>query len=249
MSESFRARALPTRPPPTVEVLADPDAACRAVAARIADAAAYAIAARGHFAMAVSGGASPIPVFRLLAGELHDRVLWPAVHAWLNDERCVPPDHAESNWGMLRRELLDHVEVPPAQRHRFEGELPAAEAAHRAEVALRRYAADRAVDTLFDVVLLGVGDDGHTASLFPDGPELEERTRLVVPSRAPEGVTIRDRVTMTIPALESTREVIVLAYGREKREPMRAALERRVPAGLAWGEERTTWIVDRAAGA
>ena len=249
MSDRFQPRALPTRPPPTVEVLPDVEATCRAVAARIVDAAAHAIAARGHFAMAVSGGASPIPVFQLLAGEMRERVLWPAVHAWLNDERCVPPDHAESNWGMLRRELLDHVDVPPAQRHRFEGERPPAEAADRAEAALRRYAADRAVETLFDVVLLGVGDDGHTASLFPGGPELAERERLVVASRAPEGVAVRDRVTMTVPALESAREVIVLAYGASKRSPMRDALARRVPAGLAWGEERTTWIVDRAAGA
>ena len=234
-------------PAPAMQVTPDPDAACRVVAERIVHAAGRAVEARGRFAMAVSGGASPIPVFRLLAGELRERVRWPAVHVWLTDERCVPPGHPASNWGMLARELLDRVDIPPAHAHRFAGELAPAEAARRADAELAGYVDAVRADPAFDLVLLGVGDDGHTASLFPGGAELEARRRLVVASRAPEGVEVRDRVTLTLPALAMTREVLVLAYGAGKRDAVRAAWAGTVPAGLVRGREGTTWVVDEAA--
>ena len=239
------------RPAPVMETLPDADAACRAVAECIAHAAGVAVGARGRFALAVSGGSSPIPAFALLAGALRDRVPWNAVHIWLTDERCVPTDHEESNFGMLRRELLDHVGVPPEQVHRFEGERAPADAADRAEAALRRAVGDRAGDDaepLFDFVLLGVGNDGHTASLFPDGRELAERDRLVIAVEPPPGITPAvPRVTLTLPALESTREVLVLAYGAEKRDAVRAGWRGTVPAGRIHGREGTMWFVDRAA--
>lgn len=230
-----------------MQVVPDPDAACRAVAGRIVHAARRAVDARGRFAMAVSGGASPVPVFRLLAGALREQVRWPAVHVWLTDERCVPPEHPASNWGMLRRELLDHVDVAPAHAHRFAGELPPAEAVKRAAAELAAYLEETRADPAFDLVLLGVGDDGHTASLFPGGVELEERRRLVVASRAPEGVESPDRITLTLPALAMSREVLVLAYGAGKRDAVRLAWAGAVPAGLVRGREATTWVVDEAA--
>jgi 6-phosphogluconolactonase len=187
-------------------------------------------------------------VYRHLATVLRDAVPWDAAHVWFGDERCVLPDDAMSNYGMAKASLLDHVPVPPDNVHPlFGGQIPGL-AARQADEALREFAKSLGEDVLFDVVMLGAGPDGHTASLFPEHHALDEQQRLVVHTEAPAPFEVRDRLTMTLPALGSARTVLLLATGADKREVLHAAHEKgELPVGKVRGQERTLWIVDRAA--
>jgi 6-phosphogluconolactonase len=238
-----------------VERIVLPDAA--AVAARaaelFADAARGAVAARGRFVVALAGGSTPRLLYERLAADA--ALPWGATHVWFGDERCVPPDHADSNYRMAREALLAHVPVPESEVLRIEGERAPADAAERYD-ALLRGAAEAADDgAAFDLVLLGMGPDGHTASLFPGGEALGERERWAVAVPAPEHVGPHlPRVTLTLPALGAAREVLVLATGAGKREAAAAALGApgaaggdAPPAGLVRGLARTVWLLDAAA--
>jgi 6-phosphogluconolactonase len=235
--------------PIDLHVLADAAAAGRAAAAWIADAAARAVAARGRFVVALAGGSTPRTAYALLAGELRDRVPWERVHVCFGDERCVPPDDPASNYRMARETLLDRVPIPAPNVLRMPGELPPDDGAARAERDLRALLGDDPADAL-DVALLGVGGDGHTASLFPGGPALGERARWVVPAEAPPGVAPHWRLTLTLPVLCGAREVVVLAAGAEKRDAVRRAVAGEtppLPSALVRGREHTAWLVDAAA--
>lgn len=249
---------------PDVEriVLADAGAVGAHAAARIADAAQRAAAARGRFVVALAGGSTPRLAYERLAGA--SPMPWAATHVWFGDERCVPPDHADSNYRMACEALLARVPVPEGQVVRIEGERAPADAAARYDALLRGDAeghagADGAV---FDLVLLGVGPDGHTASLFPGSAVLDERERWAVEVPAPEHVGPHvARVTLTLPALGAAREVVVLVTGAEKRSAVAAALGDAAlgdaapaedasevpPAGRVRGRERTVWVMDEAA--
>ncbi len=250
------------------EVVADGAAAAARAAARFADAARRAVAARGRFVVALAGGSTPKAAYGLLAadGSLGADV-WGATHVWFGDERCVPPDSADSNYRMAREALLSRVPVPEAQVYRIEGEREPEDAAARYEALLRgeavagrdRVAAregsalprDPVGSPLFDLMLLGVGPDGHTASLFPGTPGLEERGRWVIAVAAPVALTPKvPRVTLTFPCLDASREVLVLAVGAEKRDAVGRALGAGgevPPSGQVRGRERTVWVVDEAA--
>ena len=192
-------------------------------------------AARGGRQIALSGGATPIRAYEL-AAELEPD--WGGVGLWWGDERCVPPDDERSNFRLACAALLDRLAQPPAALHRILGELEPEEAARAYDEELR--------GVTLDVVLLGIGTDGHTASLFPHAAALAEEERLAVAAAGPDV----PRVTLTPPALRSARHVVFLAVGEEKAEAVERAFDAApdpgTPASLVRGE-RTTAILDRAA--
>ena len=189
--------------------------------------------------VALAGGSTPRALYELLASEdYRERTDWHELEVFFGDERAVPPDDPESNYGMARDALLRHVPVLPEAVHRMEGEsTPLEDAAERYALVLPEH---------LDLVLLGMGADGHTASLFPGREALEERGRRVVATTAADG---SPRLSLTFPALESAHHVVFLVTGASKRAALDAI--RRgddLPAGRvrpAAGD--VTWIVDRAA--
>jgi 6-phosphogluconolactonase len=234
-----------------------------AAAERIASHVAAAIAARGSALVCLTGGGTAEHVYQRLADPAlwQHRIDWTRVHLFWGDERHVPPDHADSNFGMAQRAFVSRVPVPPAQVHRMRAELPdAAVAAREYEHELRRgFAAAGRADTAFDLMLLGLGEDAHIASIFPESPLLAGSA--APPAEAARVAAVRAphlhawRITLTPPAILDARIILVIASGAEKAEAVRAALDRldnlrAAPAQLlraAGG--RVEWIMDAAAAA
>ena len=190
-------------------------------AARYCDAARASVAARGRFCVVLSGGRTPAVLFEALRSTPWvEQAPWCDSHFFWSDERCVPPDHAGSNYGLAQRELLAHVPIPAGHVHRAPTELGSPEQAGRAwEHALRGFfgaGAGKNVFPEFDLVLLGIGADGHTASLFPGAPALEAASHWVA-ATDPMGDPPVSRLTLTLPVLNRAREVIFLAAGPDKR--------------------------------
>ncbi len=235
----------------SVVVAADLEALSQQAAGYVAQTLAAAVAARGQATIALSGGSTPRRTHELLAAPpLRDRVPWEQVHVFWGDERCVPPDHPDSNYRMAYETLLSRVPLPPRNVHRVPTELgPAVVVAAHYERELRQHFALEVEDVpRFDLILLGMGADGHTASLFPGTLALEETRRLVVPNRV--DYLPHERVTFTFPVLNHARAVAFLVAGRDKAPMVAAALagDRRVPAARVQptaGELR--WYLDRAA--
>jgi 6-phosphogluconolactonase len=209
-------------------------------AAFIAERVRGAVRERGACDLVLAGGRTPRGVYRQLARpEEADLVPWQKVRWFWGDERFVPPEHEDSNYRMAREQLLEHVR-PPA-RNVFPIPTDAADASQAAERYERRLRLQfpGASFPVFDLVLLGLGADGHTASLFPGGPECDEAERWCVASRAPEGSPAPDRVTLTLPALSAARCAAFLVAGGDKRGALAALLgagsadprEDRPPAG------------------
>ena len=201
----------------------------------------------GSFAVSLSGGATPRRLYELLAGA---DLPWGRVHWFWGDERFVPSDHPDSNYRMAREALLSRAPVPEANIHaiRTEGASPE-QAASNYEATLKRFHGAEALSPerpLFDVILLGLGEDGHTASLFPGDAALEEARRWVVAVR---GARKEARITLTYPALESGRETALLVTGAAKRGALRRAQagDRGIPAGRLRPAGNVRWLVDRAA--
>lgn len=195
---------------------------------------------RGRCAVALAGGGTPRPVYeRLARDEYTRRVDWRAVEVFFGDERAVPAHDPESNYGMAAAALLERVPVDPARVHRMEADAPDADAAARAY--------ERLLPAALDLLLLGMGPDGHTASLFPGAPALEERARLVLPVTGPKPPP--RRLTITPPVLAAARRIAVLATGADKAPAVARALEGPLrpaacPVQLA---RRGVWFLDPAA--
>ena len=238
---------------PRVQRAADAAALARAAAEEVARRAGEAAALRGAVAVALAGGSTPKALYRLLgdpAGPFRARVPWPAVHAFFGDERAVPPESPDANARMARDALLSHV--PVGSVHRIEGERGAAEAAARYEDDLFQHFGDVPFP-VFDVVLLGLGADGHTASLFPGSPALEERRRWAVsaPARLAPWV---ERVTLTLPVLEAARLVLFLVAGADKAGALRRLVRPRageepIPAARLRPRGEVIVFADEAAAA
>jgi 6-phosphogluconolactonase len=185
-----------------------------------ASVAAAAVEIRGVARVAISGGRTPKAMFVLLADPEQPyfaQVPWDRLHLFWVDERCVPPTHEESNYRMTNEAMLTHVPLPPAQVYRMEGELDPEIAASRYEATLRTaFRLEGAETPVFDLMLLGMGDDGHTASLFPHTEALHEMARLVVANHVPQ----KDawRVTLTWPVINRGREVAFLIEGDAKAQ-------------------------------
>jgi 6-phosphogluconolactonase len=213
-------------------------------------AATAAIGATGRFTLALSGGSTPRALYSRLAEPAQaTRMDWGRVHLFWGDERCVPPTDGSSNYRMAEEALLSKVPIPPANVHRIRGEDEPRAAATGYEALLRSWFAG----TTFDLVLLGMGSNGHTASLFPGLTALGEAERWVVAELVPEvGMW---RVTLTAPAINAAARVLFLVTGRDKAATLREVLSgprdpRRLPAQLiSPSPGRLTWLVDEAAAA
>ena len=247
-----------------MELIVQPDIEplVQAAAERILTAAAAAIAGRGRFTIALAGGSTPAALYRLLASPSYvGRLDWRRTEVFFGDERCVPPDHEWSNYGMAWRSLLSGVPLPPHQLHRMQGELPPAAAAENYSHSLAR-----AVDLegapwpRLDVILLGMGEDGHTASLFPGMKALAERSTAVVATGVPLYVRPQvPRVTLTFPVLNAAREVLFLVAGQGKAGMIKRVLEAIPPgededgqlpaARVQPSRGQLAWFLDQAAAA
>lgn len=186
-----------------------------ALAGQIAKLANEAIAARGAFHFALAGGGSPRPLYKLLASEYREAIPWEKVHVYWGDERYVPHDHPDSNCRMARETLLNHVPVPESQIYPMPTD-PADpnEAAEQYEQTLKKATGEET--PRLDLILLGLGGDAHTASLFPGSEAINEKTRLVVAAEGP--FEPKQRITLTAPLINKARAVYILAFGESKAE-------------------------------
>lgn len=228
-------------------VVDDAAALARHAAREVVAALGAALTDRGQASWVLSGGSTPLLLFRRLAAE-PAALDWRRVSFYWADERCVPPERPESNYGAARRELLDRLPVTGERVHRIRGELPPAEAVRRYE---RQVAAALAAGQ-FDLVLLGLGADGHTASLFPGALPAVSGGRLVAATTSP--VPPAARVSLTPAALSASRRTIFMVAGESKAEAVAASLSPASPDGSVAGLVRPTagrplWLLDRAAAA
>ncbi|MCW5852463.1 MAG: 6-phosphogluconolactonase [Anaerolineae bacterium] len=198
------------------------DALAEAAAEYMVQLAHAAVMEQGRFSVALSGGSTPRALHAHLAAEpLRSDVDWGRVHVFWGDERCVPPDHPDSNYRMARETLLDHVPIPAGQVHRMPGELPPTEAAAAYEAELRSFFG-AAGEPRFDLALLGMGDDGHTASLFPGTAALAETERWVAANWVEKLNTWR--LTLTVPTINQAANVVFLVAGAGKADRLREVL-------------------------
>jgi len=235
----------------------DAEALARHAAREFVRRARSAIDASGAFKVALAGGSTPRRAYEFLAeAPLAGQVDWEATHIFFGDERAVPPDHPDSNYRTAFEALLSRVKVPDAQVHRMEAERSDLDIAATEYEALLAESFDLTVESgppRFDLVMLGMGDDGHTASLFPGTRALEETRAWVVANDVPQKAT--RRLTLTAPVLNAARCVMFAVAGDDKAAPLLAVLEGPRDPGVfpaqlvAPANGDLLWLVDRAAAA
>jgi len=200
-----------------LKILADKTLLAQAAAGHIVDLANRAIFSQGSFSLALAGGSTPRMVYSLLAEEALD---WERTHLFWGDERCVKPEHPDSNFRMVREALLDHIQIPEQNVHRMRADLPPEKAAGDYESELRaHFKGQFRIDDqyTFDLILLGMGEDGHTASLFPGTPALEESQRWVaVVEHDQPPPPLVTRISLTLPVINAARQVTFLVSGANK---------------------------------
>ncbi len=242
-------------PEPIIRRCADAEAVSRTAAEEFVRLAREATAARGRFTVALSGGSTPRRLYQLLAeAPFREQVDWPRVEFFWGDERSVPPDHKDSNYRTAKEALLSKLAVPPGRVHRMQAERSDRDSAAREyqEESARVFGVSpEGEPPAFDLVLLGMGPDGHTASLFPGTAALQETKRWVVANHVPQMNT--DRLTMTAPILNRAAQVLFLVAGGDKAERLAEVLDgpadvERLPSQLLRGARgRVVWLVDEAA--
>ena len=232
---------------------AGPRELAESAAELLAGAVARAIREAGAFRLVLSGGSTPRALYaRLAEPPFASRIPWGQLQVYWGDERFVPPRHEQSNYRLAAETLLARVPVPADHVHPIPTEAATPEQTALAYAGtLRALAAEQGRSPpRFDLVLLGLGSDGHTASLFPGGPECAERERWCVASRAPEGAAVRERITLTLPVLNAARCVLFLVSGIEKKQILQKVLrsapgeERRYPAQLVHPAGELLWLAD-----
>lgn len=236
---------------PEIKVLADPNDVAAEAVMRIVLAANQALSTRETFSLVLAGGSTPKLAYQFLASEeLQTRIDWPRVQIYFGDERCVPPDHAESNYRMAREALLSKVRIPGDNIYRMRGEIDP----NAAAIEYGRLLKDTFGEGGPDLVLLGMGDDGHTASLFPGTTALMETKHRCVAHFVENSTTGKSwRITMTAPFINRAAEVMVLVCGAGKaarltevlegpREPLRLPIQLIQP-----NSGRMSWLIDTAA--
>jgi 6-phosphogluconolactonase len=235
-----------------VRISADVAASSAGAALVVADRLIAAVEAAGAASLVLSGGSTPRALYEVLASGYRSRIPWNSVHVYWGDERYVPAGDPASNYRMARECLLDHVPCPAANVHPMPTDRPsAADAARDYESTLRsRFTGGR---PQFDVLLLGIGTDGHTSSLFPGSPALDERDRWVLPVEASAAPS--RRLTLTFPALLHARMTCVMAAGADKAEPLHLALDTAIDphrwpvSALRRAEGPVIWFCDEDAAA
>ena len=228
---------------PHIRVYRTPALLAQAVAEQIVQSAVLSIQLTGKFALGLSGGNTPRALYQLLATEPYAaRIDWTAVEIFFGDERCVPPDDADSNFRMATEALLDHVPIPYDRIHRLRGEIDPEQAAIEYDILLN----DHFGKDGLDLTLLGMGDDGHTASLFPQGPELLDTTSLALETVAPKAP--HPRVTLGLAALRACPDLCVVVTGQPKGSVLRRVLDgdRTLPLTLALENRDATLFLDAA---
>lgn len=239
-------------PQPEINVLPDPAAVAADAAERVVRAADEAIALAGRFSFVLAGGSTPKALYELLASDAYrDRIDWANVEVYFGDERTVPPDHKDSNYRMARETMLAGVPIPQANVHRMRGEVDPEEAAKEYGLLLKERFGDADSGSGPDLVLLGMGDDGHTASLFPGTPALRETKHRAFANPVPQLNTTR--LTMTAPFINRAREVILTVTGANKAKRLSEVLEgsrdpERLPVQLIQPTNgKIAWLIDAAA--
>jgi 6-phosphogluconolactonase len=235
-----------------LEIFAGAGELAQALATRVAVQARASLAARGSFTLALAGGSTPKAAYALLGtSPLRESVDWSRVRFFFGDERCVPPADDQSNYKMARESLLDVLRIAPSAVFRMRGEDEPAAAARDYAAILRRELAFEGEVPILDLVMLGMGPDGHTASLFPGTDPFEDDALLV---KAPYVAKFSSyRISLTPRVLTSARAVVVATEGEAKAEALAAVLDGpydplRLPIQILRGAgERLSWLVDRAA--
>ncbi|WP_038038626.1 6-phosphogluconolactonase [Thermorudis peleae] len=236
-----------------IVLLDDPTTLTEEAARRIANAIHQCLAEQPWCAVALSGGSTPRPVYQRLAqSPYREQIDWARVHWFWGDERAVPPDHPDSNYRMAYEAMLAHVPVPSENIHRIPAEKGAEAAAEAYERELQRvFQLQPGAVPRFDLLLLGVGADGHIASLFPNTTALAVRDRLVIANSVPQLNT--QRITLTVPVLLAARTIFILVSGQDKAEAVARAIEGNddwttTPAQLLRAAQGDViWFLDRAA--
>lgn len=236
---------------PEVHVFQDLETLSRSAAEIFIEQAQKSVRERGRFLTALNGGSTPKRLFQLLATEERQNVDWGRTHVFWGDERCVPPDGPESSYGMARGILLSHVEIPDENIHRVQGEQTPEQAAEGYAAALKGFASPPLEWPRFDLVLLGMGEDGHTASLFPGSPvDMSGATAAVTAHYQDRPAA---RVTLTSQVFNSARMVIFMATGENKSETLskvlggQEQLEHYPAQRIRPKDGKLIWLVDKAA--
>lgn len=250
MSAEFTTPA-PVVTAPGIYVFSDISSLSAAAADLVARLSLDADSKYGMCTIALSGGSTPCRLYRLLAKpQFKIRMPWKRIHLFWGDERCVPPDHPDSNYHLVNKTLLDGAPVPEANIHRVRAEESQDMAADDYEREMRDFfEPSPGRFPHFDIQLLGMGDDGHTASLFPNGLELHEKDRIVIGTQKPGGWR---RISLTIPALNASRNVVWLVTGEAKAAMLPRALgppDMSVPASMVKPEGNSYWLIDQSAAA
>jgi 6-phosphogluconolactonase len=236
-----------------VRVFPDLSQASQALAERLVEEVKDVLTTSDCFSMVLSGGKTPRFLYRLLAGEYMGEISWERVHLFWGDERCVPLDSKESNFAMANEAMISKVQLPPENIHRIPAEItPPEKAAETYERMLQEFFKPEEKDSfLFDATILGIGEDGHTASLFPGSSALVEKNQWVLAVDAPSSFSAQKRITLTLPLINRSRSIFFLASGDKKREVVRKILEqpetarRLYPAAMILPEGSAAWYIDR----
>lgn len=242
---------------PDILIAQDPEEWVETARNLVLEIGAQAVQDHGRFVIALSGGNTPERLYRALSSSSNmDRLDWTRTIFFFSDERCVPPDHPQSNFALADRALFKPLSIHPDQVHRMLGEAPDPERAAREYESHLRTDCRGPSDSWpsFDLVLLGIGHDGHTASIFPGTSAVEERTRWVTVGQAPSGIPTR--LTLTLGVINQASVVLFLVTGADKAATVKqilepgSAAERRVPAALVKPERgRLIWLLDATAAA
>jgi 6-phosphogluconolactonase len=237
--------------PACIREFSDPDALSREAAVLLLACSRQVLASRDIFSLALSGGSTPKKLYSLLAAPpWREAFSWNRIHFFWSDERCVPPENPESNYKLAYDGFLSHLPLPLQNIHRIRGEAGPEDAARSYEQELRNFFGKNELPR-FDLVLLGAGEDGHTASLFPGAGNIQDQDRLVLPVLAgPRGL---NRVTLSLVVLNNAARVLFLAAGSAKARVVREILTeenpQHYPAGMVRPVKGTlTWMIDREAG-
>ncbi|HSK38456.1 MAG TPA: 6-phosphogluconolactonase [Arenibaculum sp.] len=246
-----------------LQIYATEEQLAEAAAEHFVDQASEAFERQGRFCVALSGGKTPRAAYTLIARPPYvQQVDWQRVFIFFDDERCLPPEHPDSNYRMARESLLDRVDIPKENIYRMRGEIAREDAAREYDERIRSFfgmtAPGAGDQKLFDLAFMGIGPDGHTASLFPGDPalEIEDRWAAAVIHRGPPAPLV-DRITLTRPAYRRTRQMTFLVSGAEKSAVLRQILQpepgiemSELPAAQVWAEnDNVLWLVDTPASA